>query len=348
MTVPDWLAAEPKVLLHDHLDGGLRPGTLVELADAAGYRGLGTTDPGVVAARIHAAAQARNLGGYLEAFGHTIAVLQHPDALARAAREAVQDLAADGVVYAEVRFAPELHDHPGCDLTDVIAAVCDGLTAGEADAARSGTPIVVRLIVAALRDRSRSLEVAHAAAADRSGYVVGFDLANNEVGHRASTHRAALGVAAAAGLGVTVHAGEADTADAIADALDSGAVRIGHGVAAAADIDDDGRPCTGSVLERLVADRVPLEVCPSSNVDTGVAADLDAHPLDALRRAGAVVTVNTDNRLMSHTTPTGELARCVDAFGWDRDVVASVTAAALDAAFCDPVTRTRVAARLAG
>lgn len=340
------LVRAPKVLLHDHLDGGLRPATLVELAETVGYQGLGTTDPGVVAARIRAAAQARSLAGYLEAFGHTIAVLQGPDALARAAREAVEDLAADGVVYAEVRFAPELHDRAGFDLGDVIGAVCDGLDAGET-AAASGTPIVVRLIVAALRDRDRSLEVARAAAKDTSGRVVGFDLANNEVGHRASTHRTALETAAAAGLGVTVHAGEADTAAAIADALEVGAMRIGHGVAAAADIGPDGTPRPGSVLERLVAGRVPLEVCPTSNVDTGVCGSLAAHPIDALRRAGAVVTVNTDNRLMSDTTTSHELAVCVEHFGWGPRDVAAVTHAGLDAAFCDPATKAQVAARLA-
>jgi adenosine deaminase len=326
----------PKVLLHDHLDGGLRPTTMVDLADEIGYRGLPTVDPDDLAARLHAGAAQRDLHVYLAMFEHTVGVMQTADALQRVARECVEDLAADGVVYAEIRFAPELHTRHGLTMPGVVEAVLDGLEAGE-----RATGTTARLIVDAIRSETHADDAVDAAIAHANRGVVAFDLAGAEDGHPASRHREAIGRARDAGLHVTIHAGEAYGLPSIADALDVGAQRLGHGIRLIDDVATDGT--LGPVARRVTDAHVTLEVCPTSNVDTGAAPSIEEHPIERLRGAGVAVTVNTDNRLMSDVTLTGELVTVARAFGWDTARIRDVTLTAVDAAFCDDTTRRRIA-----
>jgi adenosine deaminase len=315
----------PKVLLHDHLDGGLRPATLIELAADIGHT-LPSTDPDALADWFDQSGRGADLVRYLETFGHTVAVMQTPAAIERIARECAEDLDADGVVYAEVRYAPELSTAGGLTIPEVLEALAAGFAAGP-------PTITVRTLVCAMRQANRWEEAFEAAADARHLGVVGIDLAGPEEGFPASRHPHAIAQAREAGLHVTLHAGEADGPTSIADALDQGAERLGHGVRVIEDVDADG--ALGPVASRVVADRVTLEVAPTSNVHTGVTADLTDHSIDRLRRLGFPVTVNTDNRLMSRITATGELARLVEVFGWDLDDVESVMLAAVRAAFID-------------
>jgi adenosine deaminase len=335
----DTLAALPKVLLHDHLDGGLRPATVVELADAVGHA-LPETDPDALGRWFVEAAGSGSLELYLETFRHTVGVMQSADALRRVAREAVVDLAADGVVYAEQRYAPELHLTGGLEPQQVVDAVREGIEEGVAEAAGAGRMIAVRQVLTAMRTSSRSTETARLALANRSRGVVGFDLAGAEAGNPPSRHAAAFRLLRYASFPTTVHAGEADGVDSVAEALHiAGALRLGHGVRVADDITfgprtpEDPWGLDGVRLGHLahwVRDQqVPLEVCPTSNVQTGAAASVAEHPVSVLLGLGFAVTVNTDNRLMSGTSMTGEMARLVDEAGWGlaelRD--ATVTAA---------------------
>ena len=265
---------------------------------------------------------------------HTIAVMQTPAALERVARECGQDLAADGVLYAEIRFAPELHRERGLTMDDVLESVVAGFAAAERD-----TGIVLRTLVTALRNADHSDEAAAAAVRWQDRGVVGFDLAGPEAGFLPSRHRAAIDVALAAGLGVTIHAGEGDGVASVADAVACGAHRLGHGVRLVEDLD-------GETAHHVLRERIALEVSPSSNVHTGAAPSWEAHPLEVLRQTGFAVTVNTDNRLMSATSMSQELARCTAAFGWDDRVIAEVAHTALDAAFCDDDVRAGVRVRL--
>ena len=327
----------PKVLLHDHLDGGLRPTTMLELADEIGYRGLPTGDPADLAAYLHTGAARRDHHLYLAMFEYTVGVMQTADGLQRVARESVEDLAADGVVYAEIRFAPELHTQQGLDMAGVVEAVLDGLDAGD-----RATGTTARLIVDAIRSEGRADDAVDAAIAHAGRGVVGFDLAGAEDGHPASRHREAIERARDAGLHVTIHAGEAWGLPSIEDALDVGAQRLGHGVRLIDDVAADGT--LGPVARRVTDSHVTLEVCPTSNVHTGAAPSIAAHPIERLRDAGVAVTVNTDNRLMSDVTLTGELITVARAFGWDLARIRDVTLTALDAAFCDDKTRSGIAA----
>ncbi len=323
----------PSILLHDHLDGGLRPTTVIELAAEVGH-GLPTTDPDELARWFQQGADQRDLVTYLDTFVHTIAVMQTPAALERVARECGHDLAADGVLYAEIRFAPELHRERGLGMDDVLSAVTAGFAQAEQD-----TGIVLRTLVTAMRNGPHSDEAVDAAVRWKDRGVVGFDLAGPEAGFPPSRHRAAIDVALAAGLGVTIHAGEGDGVDSVADAVACGAHRLGHGVRLVEDLD-------GETAQHVLQERIALEVSPSSNVHTGAASSWEAHPLEVLRQTGFAVTVNTDNRLMSATSMSQELARCATAFGWDDRVIGELAHTALDAAFCDDVVRAAVRARL--
>lgn len=320
------LAAFPKVQLHDHLDGGLRPATIIELADEVGYRDLPTTDPDALARWFAATVKGGGLTGYLATFDHTIAVMQTPSAIERVAYESAIDLADDGVIYAEVRFAPELNTRKGLTLDDVIEAAVAGFSRAGID-----RNIEVGLIVDGMRHDRRTLEAAEAAVRWAGEGVVGFDIAGPEAGFPPADHLAAFETARAAGLGITIHAGEAHGLASIADALRScGADRLGHGVRITDDIDGDRL----GPLATEVRDRgVPLEMCPRSNVDTGAAASLADHPIDRLLQLGFAVTVNCDNRLMSGTTPTSELWELVETFGWTIDQVRQVNRTAAAAAF---------------
>jgi adenosine deaminase len=294
----------PKVVLHDHLDGGVRPQTILELAEAVGYQGLPGGDADTLA-RWFFQGESRSLERYLEAFGHTVAVMQTREALERVAEEAVLDLASDGAVYAEVRFAPTLHCERGLTPEQVMDAVLAGCAAGRRQAG-----ISVYVIVDALRHRHDSEDVARLAASFSTRGVVAFDLAGPEAGHPASDHRAACRIARDAGLHLTLHAGEAAGVESIADALSCGAERLGHGVRLVDDLTvREGRVVgMGAVAERVRGQGIALEVCPSSNLHTRAFPSIESHPVGLLHRAGFAVTINPDNRLMSGTSMSAEFS----------------------------------------
>lgn len=332
------LTGLPKVVLHDHLDGGLRPETVLELADAVGYEGLPASDPVALAAWFDQSGS-DSLERYLEAFSETVAVMQTAEALHRVAYEAAVDLAADGVVYAEIRFAPGLHTAGGLPLTEVIEAVVAGAATGERE---SG--IVVRIIVNALRHLDDSEQAARAAIGYADRGVVGFDLAGPEAGFPASRHADACRIARDGGLRLTIHGGEGEGPSSIADALDGcGAERIGHGVRIVEDLDvvDGAVVAFGSVAERVRAGAVPLEVCVASEADTKVYSAA-ANPVGLLHRNGFNITLNTDNRLMSSTSMSREFELVATHHGFTVDDFRRLTLNAVDGAFCDEDTRAAV------
>jgi len=318
----------PKIGLHEHLDGGVRPGTIIELAAAIGLD-LPAAEPGALADWFVAQCTGGDLVAYLKTFDLTIACMQTADALERVAREYVEDLAADGVVYAEIRWAPEQHLTLGLTPDDAVDAVQRGIDAGIASAAAGGLTIRIGQIIDALRQFDHSLQAAEIALRWRERGVVGFDIAGPEAGFPASDHRAAFDLLADEFLPVTVHAGEADGVESIRGALiDGRALRLGHGVRIVEDIvlEDDG-PTSYATLGNVaqwVRDReIALEIAPTSNLQTGAhGRTIEDHPFDLLYQLGFRVTVNPDNRLMSGTTITRELAILSEAFGYDLDDLA--------------------------
>jgi adenosine deaminase len=333
---PARIAAAPKVLLHDHLDGGLRPATIVELADEVGYRGLPESEPDALAHWFVAETPKRDLVRYLEGFTHTVAVMQTADAIQRVARECVEDLAADGVVYAEVRFAPELHIEAGLSPEEVVEAVLAGFAAGMSSAGLAGRPIVTRALLTAMRTAARSLEIAELAVQYRDRGVAGFDVAGAEAGYPPTRHLDAFQLVQRANFHATLHAGEAFGLPSIWEALQwCNAERLGHGVRISDDITPtaDGGAELGPLAAYIRDTRVPLELCPTSNVHTGAAPSLAQHPIGLLRRLRFRVTVNTDNRLMSGVTLSSEFARCCEAFGWGWSDIEWLTINAMKSAF---------------
>ncbi len=329
----DGIRRAPKVLLHDHLDGGLRPETIVELAAEYGYRGLPTTDPLDLATWVQRGADRLSLELYLDTFAHTVAVMQHPGALARVAAECVADLADDGVVYAEVRYAPELHTDTGMTLDEVVGHVQDGFRAGMAAA---GGRIEIGTLLTAMRTAARSSEIAELAIRHRDEGVVGFDIAGAEAGFPPSRHLDAFQRVHDANFHTTIHAGEAFGLPSIHEALQyCGAERLGHGVRIVDDIlvAADGSAQLGRLAAYVRDRRVPLEMCPTSNVHTGAAPSIKAHPIDLLKRLRFRVTVNTDNRLMSGVSMTSEMATLVETFGYDLDDLQWFTVNAIKSAF---------------
>ncbi|MGY1682833.1 adenosine deaminase [Geodermatophilus sp. SYSU D01176] len=339
----DSIRRAPKVLLHDHLDGGLRPRTVLELADEAGYRNLPADDPEGLGRWFREAADSGSLVRYLETFAHTVAVMQRPEAVTRVARECALDLAADGVVYAEVRMAPELLSDGGTPIEEAVEAILDGFAKGSAEAAAQGTPITVGTLLCAMRQNDRWDEVAGLVVRHRDAGVVGFDLAGPELGFPPDRHPSAIALLDRAGAHRTVHAGEAAGIDSILAALDGArAERLGHGVRIADEVAEDGT--LGPVAQRVLDQQVPLEVAPSSNVQTGAYPSLAGHPVDRLHRRGFAVTVNTDNRLMSGVSVTSELTDVATTFGWGWDDVQRVTERAVAAAFLPDDERARLLA----
>ena len=328
----DTIRTAPKVLLHDHLDGGLRPATVVELADRVGYRALPTTDADKLAAWFRESADSGSLERYLETFAHTVGVMQTAEGLTRVARECVEDLAADGVVYAEVRWAPEQHVEGGLRLPEVVEAVLTGLAEGEKLAAASGNRIRVGAIATAMRHAARSLEIAELAVRYRDEGVVGFDIAGAEAGFPPSRHLDAFEYVRRENFHFTIHAGEAFGLPSIWQALQwCGADRLGHGVRIVDDITASGK--LGRLAAYVRDKRIPLEMCPSSNVQTGAAASIAEHPIGLLRRLHFRVTVNTDNRLMSDTSMSREMALLADAFGYSWADLQWFTINAMKSAF---------------
>jgi adenosine deaminase len=333
---PSQIAAVPKVLLHDHLDGGLRPATIVELADEIGYDELPDTDPAALAHWFVAETPKRDLVRYLAGFKHTVAVMQTAAGLHRVARECAEDLAADGIVYAEVRFAPELHIEGGLQLDEVVEAVLAGFAVGMDDALAAGRPIVTRVLLTAMRTAARSLEIAELAVRYRDRGVAGFDVAGAEAGYPPSRHLDAFQLIERANFHATLHAGEAFGLPSIWEALQwCNAERLGHGVRIIDDITEvgDGTVELGSLAGYVRDRRIPLELCPTSNVHTGAVPSLAEHPIRLLRELQFRVTVNTDNRLMSGVTLSSELARCCDAFGWGWRDLEWLTINAMKSAF---------------
>jgi adenosine deaminase len=312
------VARAPKVLLHDHLDGGLRARTIVELAAESGHV-LPADDADALRRWFEDSAGSGTLERYLETFDHTVAVMQSAAQLRRVAREAVLDLAADGVVYAEVRYAPEQHLEGGLTPEHVVEAVRDGIVEGQEETRREGRPIVVRQLLTAMRHQARSREIAELTTAYRNQGVVGFDIAGAEAGYPPTRHLDAFEYLQRENAHFTIHAGEAFGLPSIWQAIQwCGADRLGHGVRIIDDITvaGDGTPTLGLLAAYVRDMRIPLEMCPSSNIQTGAAASIAEHPIGTLARLRFRVTVNTDNRLMSGTSMSGELASLVDAFGY--------------------------------
>ena len=332
MSLADLIQRAPKALLHDHLDGGVRPATVIELAQEFGYKDLPTTDVDDLAAWFNRGAKRNDLVLYLETFAHTVGVMQDRDAIERVAYECAQDLAADGVVYAEVRFAPELSTEKGMTLDEVMEAVLDGFRRGSAD-----TDLTIYSIVSAMRTAARSLEIAELAVRFRDAGVVGFDIAGAEAGYPPSRHLDAFQYVNRENFHSTIHAGEAFGLPSIWEAVQfCGAERLGHGVRIVDDI-DPGNGLGSEKLGRLATyirdSRIPLELCPTSNVNTGVVPSIADHPIGMLRRLRFRVTVNTDNRLMSNTSMTKEMQKLHDAFDWGLDDFEWLTVNAMKSAF---------------
>ncbi len=325
----------PKIALHEHLDGGLRPETIIELAADAGHE-LPATDAAALAAWFVESANSGSLVRYLETFAHTVAVMQTADNLARVAREAVVDLAADGVIYAELRYAPEQHLEGGLSLQEVVEAVQAGIDAGVAEAAAAGREIRAGALLTAMRHADRGTEIARLTLENYGRCCVGFDIAGAEDGFPPSRHAEAFALLRDAHVPTTIHAGEAAGVGSISEAVGLGAARrIGHGVRIHEDIDGFGTqaPVYGRVAAFVRDNQIPLELCPSSNLQTGAAASIATHPITGLRDLGFTVTINSDNRLMSGTSLTREMALLVDEAGWGLEDLELATLDAAWAAF---------------
>ena len=315
---PEALRAFPKVSLHDHLDGALRPQTIIELGDELGHA-LPAGNADDLARWFAASAESGSLERYLKTFDHTIAVMQTAANLRRVAAEYVADLAADGVIYGETRWAPEQHLSAGLTAPQAIEAVRDGLADGMAACRSRGQEIEVRQLVTAMRQGEPTRDIAKLALRYRRDGVVGFDIAGPEKGYPPSRFLESFQLLRRNNAYYTIHAGEADGCHSIWEAVQvCGANRIGHGVAVIEDIQQDerGKEVLGDFAAYVLNQQIPLEMCPTSNVQTGAVASISEHPVQRLDRLGFRVTVNPDNRLMSATTLTKEFALLTEAFDY--------------------------------
>ena len=326
----DQIRALPKVSMHDHLDGGLRPATVLELATEIGHP-LPAADADALGRWFVEAADSGSLVRYLETFDHTIAVMQTREHLRRVAAEFVEDLAADGVVYGEARWAPEQHTRGGLTQAEAVAAVAEGLRDGIGVSRARGHEIVVRQLLTSMRHVEPNLTAADLVLDDRSGTVAGFDIAGAEDGFPPERFLPAFVHLRTHGWPYTIHAGEAAGVESIAGAvLACGATRVGHGVRIVEDITGD---TLGPVAAYVRDCRVPLELCPSSNVQTGAAASIAEHPIRRLDDLGFLVTVNSDNQLMSGTSLSREMSLLVSELGYDLDGLRRLTVNAAESAF---------------
>ncbi|QGK70200.1 adenosine deaminase [Allosaccharopolyspora coralli] len=333
---PDQIQRAPKVLLHDHLDGGVRPKTVAELAELTGYDALPTSDVDGLTKWFAAATEAGSLEEYLERFVHTVGIMQTAAAISRVAAECAEDLAADGVVYAEVRYAPELSTHKGLSLDEVVEAILDGFRQGTARAGHSGHHIRVGVLLCAMRQESRAKEIAELAVKYRDHGVVGFDIAGPEAGFPPTRSLDAFEYLRRENCHFTIHAGEGFGLPSIWEAIQwCGAARLGHGVRIVEDIAvaEDGSTRLGRLASFVRDRRIPLEMCPRSNVHTGTVSSLADHPIALLRQLNFRVTVNTDNRLMSQTSMTREFAELAEHFGYGLDDLQWFTINAMKSAF---------------
>ncbi|MCC2592322.1 adenosine deaminase [Tessaracoccus sp. OS52] len=325
----------PKVALHDHLDGGLRPETVIEHCTENGHD-LPTTNPDELRRWFFEAADSGTLVRYLETFEHTVAAMQTAAQIRRVAHEFAVDQALDGVVYAEARYAPEQHLGRGLTLREVVEAVRDGLDSGMAEAEATGHAIVVQQIVTSMRHGDPTLEIARLAVEYRDQGVCGFDIAGAEDGFPPARFREAFDFLRSECVFYTVHAGEAAGPESMHEAIAvCGANRIGHGVRIIEDItrDERGKVKLGRLASYVRDAQIPLEVAPSSNLQTGIADSIAEHPVALLWSLGFNVTINCDNRLQSGTTMSREFGRLVSDLGWGIDDVERATTNAMAAAF---------------
>ena len=331
----DQIKRVPKALLHDHLDGGLRPETIIEIAQQIGYKKLPTDDPKQLADWFEESCNSHSLVRYLETFSHTIAVMQSKEAIIRVSRECAVDLARDGVVYAEVRGAPELFTEQGLSLDQVVEATLEGYKQGMAEAAREGNKIRVESLLCGMRQNNRSQEPAAAVVKYRNKGVVGFDIAGPEDGFPPSNQLETFEYLRKENAHFTIHAGEAYGLPSIWEAIQiCGAERLGHGVRIIDDIDFSGdKPKLGPLASYVRDRRIPLELCPTSNLQTGAAKTYSEHPIGILAKLRFRVTLNTDNRLMSRTSMSNEMSECVKSFGWKFTDLQRVTVNALKSSF---------------
>ena len=331
----DQIKRVPKALLHDHLDGGLRPETIIEIAQQIGYKKLPTDDPKKLADWFEESCNSHSLVRYLETFSHTIAVMQSKEAIIRVSRECAIDLARDGVVYAEVRGAPELFTEQGLSLDQVVEATLEGYKQGMAEAAREGNKIRVESLLCGMRQNNRSQEAAAAVVKYRDKGVVGFDIAGPEDGFPPTNQLETFEYLRKENAHFTIHAGEAYGLPSIWEAIQiCGAERLGHGVRIIDDIDFSGdKPKLGPLASYVRDRRIPLELCPTSNLQTGAAKTYSEHPIGMLAKLRFRVTLNTDNRLMSRTSMSNEMSECVKSFGWKFADLQRVTVNALKSSF---------------
>lgn len=345
----------PKISLHDHLDGGLRVKTLIELSEEIGHT-LPSTDPEKLSKWFHGQADSHDLLRYLSTFEHTLAVMQTAPALFRIAREFVQDLAADGVIWGEIRWAPEQHLLGGLTLEEAVEAVQDGIDQGVQDASDSGFEMGAGQILCAMRHLDHSLEIAQLAVKYRKEGVVGFDIAGPEIGFFPSRHRAAFEYLAEHMFPTTVHAGEEGGLASIRSAIfDGRALRLGHGVHVIEDIEviegeEEDQVSLGDIASWILDRGIAIECCPRSNMQTaamdGIGEDIEDHPFDLYYQLGFRATISPDNRLMSDTSVSRELELMVDTFDYDLKDLEQIQLNAVDAAFLPLDEREDLAERI--
>jgi adenosine deaminase len=329
----EFLRSLPKVLLHDHLDGGVRPQTVIDLARDAGYKKLPTTDAGELGAWFLRGATRGSLPLFLEGFDHTCGVMQTEDALERVAYEMMEDMKKDGVVYVETRFAPMFHTQKGLHQETVVRAVLRGLERGKSDFG-----VEYGVILCAMRNMRPqfSEEIAELAVDFRDHGVVGFDLAGEEGGYPPKKHVDAFHYIQRANSNITIHAGEAFGKESIWQAIQwCGAHRIGHATRLIEDMKvRDGEVLSMGTLAQYVLDkRIPLEICITSNVHTGAVRSLKEHPFGIYFRYRFRVTLNTDDRLMSNITLTDEYHTAAEVFDLKLDDLEKITINAMKSAF---------------
>ena len=331
----DQVKRVPKALLHDHLDGGLRPQSIIEIAEKINYKKLPTHDPIELGKWFEESCNSHSLVRYLETFTHTVAVMQTQDSITQIARECAIDLARDGVVYAEVRGAPELFTEQGLSINQVVEATIEGYKQGMAEAAKEGNPIRVESLLCGMRQAGRSQEAAEAVIKYRDKGVVGFDIAGPEDGFPPTKQLETFEYLRRENAHFTIHAGEAYGLPSIWEAIQiCGAERLGHGVRIIDDIDFSGAtPKLGRLASYVRDRRIPLELCPTSNLQTGAAKNYKEHPIGVLAKLRFRVTLNTDNRLMSNTSMSHEMNQCVEAFDWKFIDLQRVTVNALKSSF---------------
>ena len=324
----------PKVLLHDHIDGGLRPQTIIELANQINLP-LPSHEADAFQELIYEACNQGSLEKYLKNFDYTIAVMQTQDNLIRVARECVLDLAADGIHYAEVRGAPELFTRHGLSMRNVVEATLEGLRQGMQEAKKLGLSITTNLIICAMRQNNLSLEAAQIALEFREKGVVGFDIAGPEYGFPARNHLPAFELLQRKSFPFTIHAGESDSFASMLEAINlCGASRIGHGIRIMDEIDISQDQAVLSDASKAIRDQqIHLEMSPTSNLQTGNIKDYNSHPAGVLIELGFNIALNTDNRLMSATSLSREYKVMQDAHNWDLNQINIMNANALRAAF---------------